>query len=86
MKREHIIGFIAGVGAAALGIYLYQNNQDKVHDFLEKQGINLPRLGGSKDSRSMTLEQLVLEKEHLEDIIAEKELELKESKKTTSKK
>ncbi len=71
-SSDHITGFAIGLGAAALGFYLYKNNQHQVDDFLRSHGIDLPA-GGSMDTGNMTLEDLVAEKEKLEDKIAERE-------------
>ena len=66
-------GFVLGLGASALGFYLYKQNQQNVDDWLRQQGINLPQAGGS-DTATMSLEQLMREKERLEDLIAEREM------------
>jgi hypothetical protein len=71
-SSDHITGFAVGLGAAALGFYLYKNNQRQVDEFLRSHGIDLPA-GGSLDTENMTLEDLVAEKERLEDLIAERE-------------
>lgn len=76
ITREHFTGFVIGVGAAALGFYYYKKNQGKIDDFLRQQGINIPGLSG-EDVSSKSLEELVREKERIEDIIAEREFELK---------
>lgn len=72
IRNEHITGFVIGLGAAAAGFYFYKKNQPEVDAFLKKHGIDLPA-GGGVDAAAMTLEQLVAEKERLEDIIAERE-------------
>jgi tRNA A-37 threonylcarbamoyl transferase component Bud32 len=61
------------VGAAAAGFYLYKRNQARVDAWLRQQGINVPT-AASKDPATMSLEDLVLEKERLEDVIAEREM------------
>ena len=78
IKTEHLVGLAAGVGVSALGIWMYKKNQHKVNAFLEEHGIRLSPLL-EKDPRSMTLKELVLAKEELEDLIAEKELGEKEA-------
>lgn len=70
-KNKFLLGLSVGVGAAAAGYYVYKKNQDKIDDFLREQGINMPCSKG-KDYESMDLEELVLNKEELEDLIAEK--------------
>jgi hypothetical protein len=88
MKSEHLTGFTVGLGAAAAAYYLYSKNKTQVDQFLKEHGIELP---GSPvvDSASLSLEQLILEKERLEDLIAEREMtppESVEAEKPTSKK
>jgi len=73
ITSDHITGFVVGVGSAALGLYLYKKNQAKVDEFLKSHGIEVP-CAGEKNPASMTLEELVAQKEHLEDLIAEREM------------
>ena len=70
---DHFAGFLFGLGASALGIYLYKKNQKEVDEFLRSQGINISS-ESSKAYDKMNLEELMLEKENLEDLIAEKEM------------
>ena len=79
VTSQHVTGFFVGVGAAAVGYYLYKNNQAKVDDFLRRQGIQIPERT-MRDPASLTLEELVSEKERLEDLIAEREMAKKDSK------
>jgi hypothetical protein len=71
LTRDHFIGFLAGLGVSALGFYLYKRNQAKVDEFLRSQGIQIP--GSQLSPSSMSLEDLVREKERFEDLIAERE-------------
>jgi len=48
-------------------------NQNKVDNFLRKQGINI-KTSSEATYDNMNLEELMATKEHLEDLIAEKEL------------
>ena len=73
VKKEHLIGAVAGVGAVAVTYYLYKKNQNKIDDFLRKQGINV-KSPNQTSYENMSLEELVTVKENLEDLIAEKEL------------
>ena len=73
VKKEHLIGAVAGVGAVAVTYYLYKKNQNKIDDFLRKQGINV-KSSNQTNYESMSLEELVTVKENLEELIAEKEL------------
>ena len=84
ITSQHVTGFFVGVGAAAVGYYIYKNNQAKIDDFLRRQGIQIPERT-MRDPVSLSLEELVSEKERLEDVIAERELAEKETKPTTKK-
>ena len=44
--------------------------------FLEKQGINVPSVSNNKDYNNMNIEELMETKELIEDVIAEKEVNL----------
>jgi hypothetical protein len=73
INSDHVTGFAVGLGAAAVGFYLYKKNQARVDDWLREQGVNVPA-AASRDTASMSLEELTLEKERLEDLIAEREM------------
>lgn len=73
MNSDHVVGFAVGLGAAAAGFYLYKKNQAQVDEWLRKQGINVPA-GSGTDLGAMSMEELVSEKERLEDAIAEREM------------
>ncbi len=79
VTRDHVTGFVVGLGVAAAGYYIYMKNKDKVDEFLSGYGIKIPAAVVEEEGK-MTLEELMLKKEHLEDLIAEKEMEI--SKKT----
>lgn len=70
---QHVTGFLVGAGATAAGLYAYKKNQAQINAFLRSQGIPIP-MTESKDPSSMSLEELVKEKERLEDLIAEREM------------
>ena len=72
INSQHVTGFVIGLGAAAAGFYFYKKNQKQVDEWLRKQGIELP-VAATGDHSKMTLEELVREKENLEDLIAERE-------------
>ena len=76
MNSDHVTGFVFGLGAAALGGYLYKKNKEQVDDWLREQGINVPQ-SNSDSTTAMSLEELVREKERLEDLIAEREMAAK---------
>lgn len=75
VNKDHLTGFVVGVGMAAAGYYLYIKNKDKVDQMLAEYGINIPS-SAKENLSSMTLEELMLKKESIEDLIAEKEMEL----------
>lgn len=71
ITRNHLVGFAIGIGAAAVTFYLYKKNQNKVDEFLRKQGINI-RPSSCSNFDGMDIETLTEVKEHIEDLIAEK--------------
>lgn len=73
INTDHVTGLAVGIGAAALGLYLYKKNQRTVDKWLRAQGINVPQDNG-QNAASMSLEELMREKEQLEDLIAEREI------------
>ncbi len=72
--RDGMIGFFFGVGAAAVGFYFYRKNQTKVDAFLTGKGIPIPGPTAPPALESASVEELVSQKERLEDLIAEHEL------------
>lgn len=73
ITSDHITGFALGLGSAAVLFYAYRKNQPQVDEWLRQQGIMLP-VTGTEDPSTWTLEQLMREKERLEDLIAEREV------------
>ncbi len=73
VNTQYLAGAVVGVAAAAGGFYLYKKNQPKVDNFLRSHGINVPGQAG-ENFRGMGLEELVVTKEKIEDIIAEREI------------
>lgn len=69
-----------GFGVSALTFYLYKKNQAKVDQFLSEHGIQVSSLIES-DHDSMSIKELIKAKEDLEDMIAEREYEEKQSDK-----
>ncbi|MDJ0915458.1 MAG: hypothetical protein QNI95_17950 [Desulfobacterales bacterium] len=81
ITSQHITGFAVGIGTSALGFYLYKKNQSKVDAFLQEHGIQISSVF-EKDPKSMTLKELIIAKEELEDLIAEKEFDEKNAENT----
>lgn len=77
INSDHMTGFIVGAGAAALGYYLYKKNQNKINDFLRQYGIDI-KSDSENDWSHLNMEELVTEKERLEDLIAEREMAAKQ--------
>ncbi|GBE30018.1 hypothetical protein BMS3Bbin04_01044 [bacterium BMS3Bbin04] len=73
ISNDHLSGFVIGAGAAAAAYYYYRKNQPQVDEFLRKQGIELPSLQVERDLGDWSIEDLVREKERLEDLISERE-------------
>lgn len=73
INSNHVIGFAAGITASAACFYLYKRNQVYFDSWLQEHGIPMAGVAG-KDPGSMTLEELVAEKERFEDMIAEREM------------
>lgn len=72
ITREHLIGFAAGVGTSAVVYYLYKKNQSQVDSFLASHKVI--GTNESENDESLSLQDLLLKKERIEDLIAEKEL------------
>ena len=76
-------GAAVGVGVCAVGYYIYKKNQTKVDGFLKKQGINVQTVN-HKDYANMSLEELMESKELIEDLIAEKEVNVESTMEATA--
>ncbi len=77
ITKNHVTGFVVGVGVAATGYYVYMKNKDQVDSFLMNHGIKMPE-GKEEKLENLSLEELLLKKESIEDLIAEKEMKLEE--------
>ncbi|MGO8750712.1 MAG: hypothetical protein ACLQNE_32580 [Thermoguttaceae bacterium] len=73
ITSENVTGFIVGIGVAAFGFYWYKKNEAQVDEWLRRQSITLPG-SSAKDQSGMSLEELLREKERLEDLVAEREM------------
>ncbi|MBP2026228.1 hypothetical protein J2Z35_000017 [Acetoanaerobium pronyense] len=74
ITKAHVTGFVVGVGVAATGYYVYMKNKDNIDGFLAQHGVVVPK-AKEQDLAQLTLEELLLRKEHIEDLIAEREME-----------
>ena len=73
MTRDYILGAALGIGVAATGFYLYKKNQDKIDDILRSHGMDIP-VNENKPLEAMSIEELAMLREKIEDMIAEREL------------
>ena len=75
ISSDHVTGVVVGIGIASLGFYMYKKNEAQINEWLRNQSINFPFSGcQAKDQSGTSLEDLLREKERLEDLIAEREL------------
>ena len=75
ISSNHVTGLVVGIGVASLGFYMYKKNEAQIDEWLRRQSINLPFPGcRAKDPAGKSLEELLREKERLEDLIAEREM------------
>lgn len=73
ITKAHVVGAAVGIGVTVAGYYLYKKNKTKVDAFLRNQGINIKSCD-SVNYEEMSVEALTETKEHIEDILAEREL------------
>lgn len=92
MNNDHLTGFVAGVGCTAFAFYWYVNNRERIEEFMKAQELGLqtaPGFGfppvraavGANEAAAeqpIGLEELMLQKERLEDQIAELQSRLEE--------
>lgn len=73
ITKAHVVGAAVGIGVTVAVYYLYKKNKTKVDAFLRNQGINIKSCD-SVNYEDMSVEALTETKEHIEDILAEREL------------
>jgi hypothetical protein len=85
ITNDHLVGFVAGVGVSTVAFYWYDQNRHRVDAYLRAQGMPAGQTAAPWQSthaapRSApypsnghppTLEELMAQKERLEDMIAE---------------
>ena len=75
ISSDHVTGFVVGLGVASMGLYMYKNHEAQINEWLRSQSINFPFPGfQAKEKSGLSLEELLREKERLEDLIAEREM------------
>ena len=66
-------GILIGVGVSVVGFCAYKHNEDQVHEFLRRHGVNVQSPAAGFET--MSVEDLMRTKETIEDLIAEKEMQ-----------
>ncbi|KRM06196.1 MAG: hypothetical protein ABF804_03770 [Liquorilactobacillus ghanensis] len=74
--KDFFVGFVGGTIVGATGYKLYEDNASDLKRFVKNPSLK----HSAKTSAEPTLEELITQKENLEDMIAEKELAEKEKK------
>ena len=73
ITSEHVTGFIVGIGVASMGFYMYKKNEARSTSGCAASRSPFPG-SPAKDQSGMSLEELLREKERLEDLVAEREM------------
>jgi hypothetical protein len=68
-NRDFLMGFVSGTVVGAVGYRLYEQNNGQLKSLVQN---NLPSLSIQAPRADLTLEDLVSQKERLDDLIAEK--------------
>lgn len=75
MSNDHVVGFVGGVACTAAAFYWYTQNREKVQEFLAAQERAMaaarPGAAPADPGKKPTLQELLAQKERLEDLIAE---------------
>ena len=69
-NRDFLMGFLSGTVVGAVGYRLYEQNSDQLHRLVQPKGA-FPQAAASYQP---SMEELVAQKERLEDMIAELQL------------
>ncbi len=72
IENKYLVGAAVGVAGTAAAVYVYNKKRVVINDFLRQHGIDIPEVSGT-DYSNMSLEELVSTKEHIEDLVAERE-------------
>ncbi|MGM9928917.1 MAG: hypothetical protein ACI35P_13300 [Bacillus sp. (in: firmicutes)] len=70
LNRDFLMGFLSGTVVGAVGYRLYEQNNGQLKNLIQQA----PQFGMSQAQAEPSVEELVLQKEKLEDLIAEKQL------------
>jgi hypothetical protein len=69
-NRDFLMGFVSGTVVGAVGYRLYEQNNGQLKSLIQD---NVPTLSIQSPRADLTVEELVSQKERLEDLIAEKQ-------------
>jgi hypothetical protein len=73
LKIDHLAGFVLGVGVTAFALAVYAKNRGGLAALTRRLG-GKPTKTADTDYEDKSLDELVREKEHLEEMIADREL------------
>jgi len=74
INSDHLIGFLFGISASALGLHYYKKNKSLI-DALIRDARAQAEPAMADAMEGLSIEELLLMKERLEDIIAEHEVD-----------
>lgn len=69
-NRDFLMGFVSGTVVGAVGYRLYEQNNGQLKSLIQN---NVPTLSIQQPRADLSIEELVSQKERLEDLIAEKQ-------------
>ena len=72
INQDFLLGFVSGTVVGAVGYRLYEQNSGQLQRLLQPH--SLPGFQSSAKAAQPSIEELVAQKERLEDLIAEKKL------------
>ncbi|MCP3028735.1 hypothetical protein LF817_18655 [Halobacillus sp. A1] len=77
VNKDFMMGFVSGTVVGAVGYRLYEQNQGQLSQLIQNptaQNLNPLAQGPSPIQNELSLEDLIAQKERLEDYIAEKKV------------
>lgn len=69
LNKDFLMGFVSGTVVGAVGYRLYEQNSGQLQNLIQQA----PQLNFLPNKAEPTIEELVSQKERLEDLIAEKQ-------------
>ncbi|MFC0524475.1 hypothetical protein ACFFGV_12945 [Pontibacillus salicampi] len=77
MNKDFLMGFVSGTVVGAVGYRLYEQNQGQLSQLIQNPGMSGMQSAQGLQTvpkQDLTIEDLVAQKERLEDLIAEKKV------------